>query len=48
MARPCNPYDKGTLQNTLTLCRPSFDINKLNTSVTNIDDYYAVGMVFDR
>lgn len=41
-------YDRGVLLNTLTLCRPSFDINKLNTSVTNIDDYYAVGMVFDR
>lgn len=39
-------YDTGVLYNTLTLCRPSFDINKLNTSLMNIDDYYAVGMVF--
>lgn len=38
-------FEEGSLQNTLVLVRPSFNINKSNTSITNIDDYYSVGMV---
>lgn len=34
----------GVLKNKLILIRPSFDLNKLTTSIFNIDDYYAVGM----
>lgn len=38
-------FENGSLQNTLVLIRPSFNINKANTSLMNIDDYYSVGMV---
>lgn len=34
----------GAFTNKMTLVRPSFDLNKLTTSLVNIDDYYAVGM----
>ena len=37
-------YEEGSLKNKLILIRPSFDINKLTTSLMVLDDYYAVGM----
>lgn len=39
-------YDKGNHMYTckLTLIRPSFNLNKLTTGVSDLDEFYAVGM----